>query len=243
LTAGDEAKIKVFILPVPPTPVESTTHLKLDSKFSTPIPLTQSKAASGLRVLSGRILFSQSSFTTPNDVYVINDLKAIEQAIRAGALLTVEPKIERVTDFWREELRGKNLSEGEEFWFKGAEGKSVQGWTLKPKGWKDGDIKKWPVALLIHGGRNVFQQFLRVLSATDFISTIGPQSAWEDQWSTRWNPNGCGQIRALHIWLIAFSFSFRSSRLLCRIDQPDRKYNLRSRYLIFSKYLPCADIF
>ena len=159
LTAGDGAKIKVFVLPVPPTPLESTTHPKLDSKYSTPVPLTQSKAASGLQILPGRILFSQSSFTTPNDVYVINDLRAIERAILADTEpLTIDTKIERISDFWTAELGGKNLSEGEEFWFRGAEGKSVQGWTLKPKGWKDADIKKWPAVLLIHGGYRDLQQ-------------------------------------------------------------------------------------
>lgn len=159
LTAGDGAKVKVFVLPVPPTPLESTTHPHLDSKYSTPVPLTQSKAASGLQILPGRILFSQSSFTTPNDVYVINDSRAIEQAILTNSEpLTIETKIERVTDFWTAELRGKNLDEGKEFWFKGADGNSVQGWILKPKGWKDGDTKKWPAVLLIHGGWHDLQR-------------------------------------------------------------------------------------
>lgn len=171
LTAGDEAKVKIFVLPVPPTPLESTTHPTLDAKYSIPVPLTQSKAASGLQILSGRLLFSQSSFTTPNDAYVINDLRAIEEAILADAApATIETKIEKVTDFWTAELKGKNLSEGEEFWFEGAEGKSVQGWTLKPKGWKDGDVKEWPVVLLIHGGwRDIFEA---CPSAIDLISAM-----------------------------------------------------------------------
>ncbi len=67
-------------------------------------------------------------------------------------------------------MKGKNLDVGESFWFEGAEGKNVQGWLMKPKGWKKDDKKKvWPVAVLIHGG---------------------PQNAWVDDWSTRWNFNG-----------------------------------------------------
>ena len=189
MAAGDEAKVKVFILPIPPTPLESTTHPKLDPKYSTPIPLTQSKAASGLQILPGRILFSQSSFTGPNDVYVINNLRAIEKALLAdGKPLTIEAKIERVTDFSMAELRGKILSEGEEFWFKGAEGKNVQGWTLKPRGWKDGDFKRWPVALLIHGGLHNLQQFnLRSLSLLPSCRSTkcvaGPMvDAMESEW-------------------------------------------------------------
>ena len=45
------------------------------------------------------------------------------------------------------------------------EGAEMQMWILKPPGFDPG--KKWPVAYLVHGG---------------------PQGAWEDGWSYRWNP-------------------------------------------------------
>src|SRR5207302_415352 len=48
---------------------------------------------------------------------------------------------------------------------KAADGKDVQMWILKPPGFDA--KKKWPVAFLVHGG---------------------PQGAWEDGWSYRWNP-------------------------------------------------------
>jgi dipeptidyl aminopeptidase/acylaminoacyl peptidase len=44
------------------------------------------------------------------------------------------------------------------------EGAEMQMWILKPPGFDD--KKKWPVAYLVHGG---------------------PQGAWEDSWSYRWN--------------------------------------------------------
>jgi len=47
----------------------------------------------------------------------------------------------------------------------GANGTPVQMWILKPPGFDAS--KKWPVAFLVHGG---------------------PQGAWEDGWSFRWNP-------------------------------------------------------
>ncbi|KAF6755918.1 Alpha/Beta hydrolase protein [Ephemerocybe angulata] len=60
LTAGDEAKVKVFALPVPPTPSESSTHPRLDAKYTTPVPLTHSRAATGIQVLpNDRLIFSQ----------------------------------------------------------------------------------------------------------------------------------------------------------------------------------------
>ncbi|KAI5475438.1 serine-type peptidase [Pseudohyphozyma bogoriensis] len=60
------------------------------------------------------------------------------------------------------------LDPGETFSFPGANGVEVYGWIHFPPGAKGGEEKKWPLAFLIHGG---------------------PQGAWTDSWSTRWNPN------------------------------------------------------
>jgi dipeptidyl aminopeptidase/acylaminoacyl peptidase len=46
------------------------------------------------------------------------------------------------------------------------EGTAMQMWVLKPPGFDE--KKKWPVVYLVHGG---------------------PQGAWEDGWSYRWNPS------------------------------------------------------
>jgi dipeptidyl aminopeptidase/acylaminoacyl peptidase len=56
------------------------------------------------------------------------------------------------------------LNPAEDFWFKGANGDSVQGMLIRPPNWEAG--KKFPVLLLIHGG---------------------PQGAFLDQWHGRWN--------------------------------------------------------
>jgi dipeptidyl aminopeptidase/acylaminoacyl peptidase len=54
----------------------------------------------------------------------------------------------------------------EPFWFEGGEGARVQGFMVRPP---DFDAsQKYPVVFLIHGG---------------------PQGAWTDSWSYRWNPN------------------------------------------------------
>ena len=53
----------------------------------------------------------------------------------------------------------------EPFWFNGANGDKVQGFLVKPPNFDPG--KKYPVNFLIHGG---------------------PQGAWDDDWSYRWNP-------------------------------------------------------
>ncbi|TFY83863.1 hypothetical protein EWM64_g147 [Hericium alpestre] len=152
LTAGDIARVKVFVLPVPATPEQSTAHPALPPYYTIPCPLTSSGAASGLQTLpGGRIVYSLSSATSPNDVFIIRDLHALEAEYERTKVVSEEP--------WKG---------GEEIWFEGAEGKQVQGWVYKPKGYKEGEGKRqWPAILLIHGG---------------------PQGAWEDGWSTRWNP-------------------------------------------------------
>ena len=78
-------------------------------------------------------------------------------------------ELKQISHFAETHLQGLGLSSAEEFWFEGANGTQVHGFALKPKGWEEGKKKAYPAVLLIHGG---------------------PQGAWEDAWSTRWNPNG-----------------------------------------------------
>jgi hypothetical protein len=173
LAAGDEAKVKVFALPIPPTPSESTTHPQLDEKFTTPVPLTHTKAASGVQALpNDRLLFSQSSLTSPNDVFIIRDLKAVENAILSGEKSNVKEvaKPEQLTHLTKSDLDGKHMSEGEEIWFEGARQKNVQGWALKPRGWKPEQNKKYPAVLLIHGGE--FAQNDRCSCTMDKLITL-----------------------------------------------------------------------
>jgi dipeptidyl aminopeptidase/acylaminoacyl peptidase len=62
-------------------------------------------------------------------------------------------------------LNGISVSRPEKFWFEGDGNDKVMGWLLKPYNFQPN--KKYPLAFLIHGG---------------------PQSAWTDNFSTRWNP-------------------------------------------------------
>ena len=57
------------------------------------------------------------------------------------------------------------LAPQESFWFAGANGTKMQGFLVKPPNFDP--AKKYPVKFLIHGG---------------------PQGAWGDAWSYRWNP-------------------------------------------------------
>ncbi|KAJ7795616.1 Alpha/Beta hydrolase protein [Mycena olivaceomarginata] len=161
LTAGEHALIKVFALPVPATPAESTTHPDLHPKAARP---------SAIQPLpKGRLLFSRSSFTSPNDVYLIRDLKDFEDNVHASET-SVEFKgsVEQITRFTADALQGKDLDKGEAFWFKGALDKECARVDPEAEGMEQGRKEEIPRRFLDHGG---------------------PQSAWEDQWSNRWNPN------------------------------------------------------
>ena len=101
--------------------------------------------------------------------------------VGAKALLIARNDLKHPTDLYTSDLRGrnlkqitrfnaarlKNLSMGdfEFFTFKGAEGATVQGYVVKPVGFKAN--RKYPVAFIIHGG---------------------PQGAMTNDFHYRWNP-------------------------------------------------------
>lgn len=95
----------------------------------------------------------RSSLTSPNDVFILRGLQRVEEDLQSERSVVYEGQAEQITRFSEDALKGKNLAKGDDFWFKGAENKDVHGWILKPKGWKKGEKKKWPVLLLIHGGK------------------------------------------------------------------------------------------
>jgi dipeptidyl aminopeptidase/acylaminoacyl peptidase len=75
------------------------------------------------------------------------------------------PEGDKVTHLNDAVLGAVAMSPLESFWFPGANGDKVQGFLVKPPNFDAS--KKYPVKFLIHGG---------------------PQGAWGDDWSYRWNP-------------------------------------------------------
>ena len=75
------------------------------------------------------------------------------------------PKGEQLSHLNDSILSQISISPLESFWFTGAHGDKVQGFLVKPPNFDPN--KKYPVKFLIHGG---------------------PQGAWGDDWSYRWNP-------------------------------------------------------
>jgi dipeptidyl aminopeptidase/acylaminoacyl peptidase len=113
------------------------------------------------------LFFTRMSVTGPNEIY------------RSGTKLECQPtgtnaapgKVCQPANFAQlSHLNDALLSQIvtsplEAFWFEGANGDKVQGFLVKPPNFDPN--KKYPVKFLIHGG---------------------PEGAWGDDWSYRWNP-------------------------------------------------------
>jgi dipeptidyl aminopeptidase/acylaminoacyl peptidase len=129
----------------------------------------------------GRTLFfTRMSATVPNEIYKF-DLKKLQPCIEVDARvsrkgekpasgvcspaetknLQVATQLTHINDAVLSQVSMQPL---ESFWFKGANNTQVQGFVIKPP--KFNSNSKYPVKFLIHGG---------------------PQGAWGDSWSYRWN--------------------------------------------------------
>jgi dipeptidyl aminopeptidase/acylaminoacyl peptidase len=112
----------------------------------------------------GTLFFTGMSLQAPNQIY-----SAKEHLLDAQCVVLdsdhdcVQPK--RLTHLNDALLSQITMSPLESFWFEGAHGDKGQGYLVKPPNFDP--AKKYPVKFLIHGG---------------------PQGAWGDDWSYRWNP-------------------------------------------------------
>lgn len=81
------------------------------------------------------------------------------------AIETASGKVRNVTNVNEKLLAEITMNRPESVTVTGAGGTPMQMWILKPPGFDA--KKKWPLVYLVHGG---------------------PQGAWDDSWSYRWNP-------------------------------------------------------
>ena len=116
------------------------------------------------------IVFDRMSITAPNEIYTAS-------VVRPGGGRTVYvPPLYTVNNYdlaqahhitWMNDylLSQIQMQPLESYWFTGALKDKVQGFVIKPLNFDPS--KKYPVKYLIHGG---------------------PEGAWGDDWSYRWNP-------------------------------------------------------
>ena len=115
------------------------------------------------------LVFSRMSITAPNEIYA-SDAGGDGCPAKTGDVdpgkedctLNKDWAITRVNESLLSQI---SMSKIESFFFTGAKGDNVEGFLVKPPNFDA--TKKYPVKFLIHGG---------------------PQGAWGDDWSYRWNP-------------------------------------------------------
>ena len=120
----------------------------------------------------GRLLFTRMSFMLPGEIYETTFSGRPGCPVDRRSKDQNDYTVDRCETFREEPLTHLNdavlsqiqMSPLETFWFEGAEKAKVQGFLIKPPNFDP--QKKYPVKLLIHGG---------------------PQGAWGDDWSYRWN--------------------------------------------------------
>jgi dipeptidyl aminopeptidase/acylaminoacyl peptidase len=120
--------------------------------------------------LNGKsLLFTRMSLQAPTEIWVMS-LPTLSRGCGAPSgpppsarepLCIMNPLTKINTSI----LSQISMSLLESFWFTGANGDKVEGFLVKPPNFDPN--KKYPVKFLIHGG---------------------PQGAWGDDWSYRWNP-------------------------------------------------------
>lgn len=97
-----------------------------------------------------------------NLVFANNSLSSPPEIYRVNADGSGMAAVTRINDDF---MARSNLKAAEEIEWAGALGAKVHGFLLKPRNFDA--TKRYPLLVLIHGG---------------------PQGAWNDAWSTRWNP-------------------------------------------------------
>jgi dipeptidyl aminopeptidase/acylaminoacyl peptidase len=141
----------------------------------TPRLLKKGGNIGSLRAGHGAIVFTESRLTAPAEIF---SLLFEEKSPSPGATSqqAKAPRVRALTDENRSWRKDVAFSAPESLSTTGAAGARVQYWLIKPPAFDP--AKKYPVVFLIHGG---------------------PQGAWLDSWSHRWNPS----LWAAQGWVVA----------------------------------------
>ena len=122
-----------------------------------------------------RVVFSRMTIAAPPEIYAGGIVRMVTRPcsgpdcdVPAGLVDVTDMKSGKpagaITHINDAVLSQVAMSPLESFWFEGAKGDKVEGFLVKPPNFDAS--KKYPVKFLIHGG---------------------PQGAWGDDWSYRWN--------------------------------------------------------
>ena len=108
------------------------------------------------------LVFTRMSLQHPTEIYKLGPGNSHERIYRPESGTAGAVALTHINDTLLSQVA---MSPLESFWFTGAHDDKVQGFLVRPPNFDA--AKKYPVKFLIHGG---------------------PQGAWGDDWSYRWNP-------------------------------------------------------
>ena len=142
------------------TDLGQTHLLKIEIATGDVTPITSGNiqvTGYSINIETATAAISYSNATQPGDIGLVN---------------LADGSVKRCTEVNKEILEECFISMPEEFWYKGAEDWDVQGWIMKPYGFKEG--VKYPMVLEVHGGphsayaENFFYEF-QVLCAAGYV--------------------------------------------------------------------------
>ncbi len=157
--AGDEGQEPIF---------EIEFHQDRGVWNTIPYQLTDNAGFSNLHPVNGAFLVATgATVQLPGDVFAFGHAHNRSELSHKGtpiarALILNQTQLTHLNDALLAQL---DLSPMEPFWFTAQDSTKVEGFIVKPPGFDP--AKKYPVKFLIHGG---------------------PQGAWDESWSYRWNP-------------------------------------------------------
>ncbi|HEY6152684.1 MAG TPA: S9 family peptidase [Candidatus Udaeobacter sp.] len=116
---------------------------------------------------NGALYFTRMSAVAPNEIWrlLFTEPGLLNSAQELGDALATKHDLPTSVTHMNDALLSQiDMQPSESFTFKGANDEEVQGFIVKPPGFDPN--KKYPLKFLIHGG---------------------PQGAWGDEWTYRWN--------------------------------------------------------
>jgi dipeptidyl aminopeptidase/acylaminoacyl peptidase len=172
LTAENEGESPIYYI-MPELCLDHCHPIKLVDGYNDDI--AASETSPGTVTRSGNILFSRVSAQASTEVFILQPGSCVIGLEKLKATLLGQSKeplpscamasARQLTHTNDAALSQVAMSPLEPFWFEGAKGDKVEGFLVKPPNFDP--TKKYPVKFLIHGG---------------------PEGAWGDDWSYRWNP-------------------------------------------------------
>jgi len=147
-----------------PPPTENDKNAPLIRGFNDDLTLTP----------DGRwLLFTRMSLSAPSEVYIAasgpGECKKLDAKVPVergmATIFCASPRAQALTHLNDAILSQVDMQPLERFEFNGAHNHRIEGFLVKPPNFDA--AKKYPVKFLVHGG---------------------PQQAWDDDWSYRWNP-------------------------------------------------------